>query len=89
MERCGGPEPLALRRFALEDHAHPLQDVRRDLVAAALGPEHLLQASLEIRVPRARPARNEVLLDLQAHAALELAVEVELEAAQDLLAINR
>jgi hypothetical protein len=65
-----------------------LEHLGRDLVAPALGSQDLLELALEVRVPRARPAGDEVRLDLDAEATVELPVEVELEAPQDLLAIN-
>jgi hypothetical protein len=84
-----GTSGLGLRCLALEEDAYPLHDVDRDLVAPALGPQDLLQLALEVRVSRARTTGDEMLLDLQADAAVELPVEVELEPPQDLLAINR
>jgi hypothetical protein len=75
--------------LAIEHDPNALQDLRGGLAAPALGPEHLLHLALEVRVAGAWPARDEVLLDLDADAAVELPVEVELEAPQDLGAINR
>jgi hypothetical protein len=77
-----------VRQLALDDEADALAHVRRDLVTAALGPEDLLQLAVEVRVVRARAARDQMLLDLQAEAALELTVQVELEAPEHLDAVN-
>jgi hypothetical protein len=78
-----------VRRLALEDDADALEHVRRHLVARTLRAQHGLQLALEVRVARARVARDKVLLDLDAEAAFELAVQVELEASENLFAINR
>jgi hypothetical protein len=77
-----------VRRLVLEDDADALEQVGRHL-ASALRAQHGLQLALEVRVARARVARHEVLLDLDAQAAFELAVQVELEAPENLFAVNR
>jgi hypothetical protein len=78
-----------VRRLAVEDHAEALEHVRRHLVAPTLRAQNGLQLALEVRVTRARVAGHEVLLDLDAQAAFELPVKVELEAPEDLFAVNR
>jgi hypothetical protein len=72
-----------------EQRADPIEEMSGNLVAAAPGPEEILQPALEVRVIHARPAPAQVLLDLGAQRAAELAVEVELDLLEDLLAVNR
>lgn len=78
-----------MRCFAIENDLDALEHVGGDLVTPALVPDHLLQPAVEIRVVGARAAGDEVLLDLHADTALELTVQVELEAPEYLCAINR
>jgi hypothetical protein len=73
----------------LRDHrAHPLEDLDGDVVAAALGAEHLLQAALELGVAAAGGASPQVLLDLDALHADELTVEVELDLPEHVRALS-
>jgi hypothetical protein len=66
----------------------PLQELRRDVVAAALGAQHLLQPALKLGVTAARGALPEMPLDLHALDADELPVEVELDLAEHVLAVS-
>ena len=72
-----------------EHRLDALQDLRRDVVAAALRAQELLQALLERRMVQARVAPRQMLVDLDAQGRLELAIEVELDLLQHVLAINR
>jgi hypothetical protein len=73
----------------LEEQPDPLEQLRRDLAAPALGPEDLLQLELELGVSGARVAADEVLFDLRAQRTDELTVEVELDLLQHVLALSR
>lgn len=86
---AGTDRRLGLGRLALEHHTDPFEHVLGDLVAPALGAHDRPQAALEVRMSHAGAAGDQVLLDVHADAAFELTVEVELEAPQDFLAINR
>jgi hypothetical protein len=57
-------------------------------IAPTLRAEQLLEPALELRVPRAWVTALEVTLDLHALDAHELTVEVELDLAEDVLAIS-
>jgi hypothetical protein len=70
------------------DRADPLDERLGDLAAPALVAEHVLQPLLELGVACARRTLAEVPLDLHALHAHELTVEVELDLAQDVLAIS-
>jgi hypothetical protein len=63
--------------------------VRRHVVATARRTQELLQALLERRVIEAPVAPRQVVVDLHPQGRLELAVEVELDLLQHVLAINR
>lgn len=80
---------LRVRVGGLEHRPDPLQQLGRDVVAAALGTEHLLQLPLEVGMACARVAASEVPLDLHAVEPDQLTVEVELDLSQDMLAISR
>lgn len=56
-----------------------LQQVSRDLVAPALGSDEGLQVPVEVGVIRARPAEDEMLLDLHPQIITELPIEEELD----------
>jgi hypothetical protein len=76
---------------SVHDHADrpdALDQLRRHLVTPTLRAEHLLQVSLEVGVAGTRGALPEVALDLHAIHAHELTVEVELDLAQDVLAVS-
>jgi hypothetical protein len=73
----------------LDQGADPFDQLGRNLVAPALVAEHLLQPPLELGVPAAGGAFPQVPLDLHTLEADELPVEVELDLAQRVLAINR
>jgi hypothetical protein len=68
--------------------ADPLDERVRGRVAPALRAEHLLQPALELGVARAWVTTLEVALDLHALDAHELTVEVELDLAEDVLAVS-
>jgi hypothetical protein len=68
--------------------AQALDDLGRDLVAAALGAEHLLEPALELGVPVTGGALPEVHLDLHALHADELPVEVELDLPEHVRAVS-
>ena len=68
--------------------ADPLEQLGRDVVAAALRAQHLLQAALELGVAAARGAVPEMPLDLHALHANELTIEVELDLAEHVLAVS-
>jgi len=70
------------------DGADPLDERLGDVAASAFVAEHVLQTLLELGVAGARRALAEVPLDLHALHAHELTVEVELDLAQDVLAIS-
>jgi predicted HAD superfamily phosphohydrolase len=72
-----------------EHRADPLEQLGRDVVAAALGAEHVLQLALEVGVPRARIATTEMALDLDALEPNELTVEVELDLSEHVFAVSR
>jgi hypothetical protein len=80
---------LRLRAGVRHHRAHSLDELRRDVVAPALGAEHLLQAPLEVGMAGARGAFPEVTLDLHALDAHELPVEIELDLAEHVLALSR
>jgi hypothetical protein len=71
-----------------EHRAHPLDDLRRDVVATALVAEHLLEPALELGMAMARGALPEVYLDLHALHADELSVEIELDLPEHALAVS-
>jgi hypothetical protein len=73
----------------LEQRPEPVDELGRHLVASALGPQDLLQPSLERGVPAAGVAPAQVVLDLDAHRSDELSVEVELDLFQHLFAVSR
>jgi hypothetical protein len=82
-------EPLGGRvRAPREDRAHALRDLGRDVAAAALVAEHLLEPPLELGVAVARGALPEVHLDLHALHADELSVEIELDLPKHALAVS-
>ena len=82
--RLGG-----VRVGRVEQCPEALDELGRYLVAPALGPQELLQPSLERRVPAAGVAAAQVLLDLEAHGSNELTVEVELDLLQHMFAVSR
>src|SRR6266508_4306389 len=91
-ERAVDPAATRLpggRRGLAQDGVDPLEQVRRDLVAPALGPQHGLQPALELRAVGAVPTRAEMFVDLGVRRHIELPVEIELDLRQDLAAVNR
>jgi hypothetical protein len=78
-----------VRVGGLEHRPDPLQQLGRNVVAAALGTEHLLQLPLKVGMARARVAASEVPLDLDALEPDQLTVEVELDLSQDVFAVSR
>jgi hypothetical protein len=70
------------------DRSDPLDERVRNRVASAFRAEHLLQPALELGVARAWVTALEVTLDLHALDAHELTVEVELDLAEDVLAVS-
>jgi hypothetical protein len=82
-------EPLGGRvRAPREDRAHALRDLGRDVAAAALVAEHLLEPPWKSAC-RARVAASEVSLDLDTLEPDQLTVEVEIDLSQDVLAVSR
>ena len=77
-----------MRVGRVEQCPETVHEFGRYLVAPALGPKELLQPPLERGVPAAGVAAAKVLLDLDAHGSDELTVEVELDLAQDVLAVS-
>src|SRR6266545_2150440 len=77
------------RRGLAQDGLDPLEQVRRDLVASALGSQHGLQPALELRAVGAVATRTEMLVDFDVQRHIELPVEIELDLRQDLAAVNR
>jgi hypothetical protein len=73
----------------VEHRTDPIDQIRRDVPTPALVPEHLLQLALERGVPRARVAHAQMPLDLDALEPNELAVEVQLDLAQNVFAVSR
>ena len=73
----------------IQERAETLDELGRDLVAAALGSKDLLQPPLEGGMAAARVAAAEVVLDLDAQGRHELTVEVELELPQHVFAVSR
>ena len=74
---------------ALDRGAEPLDQLRRDLVAPALGPDRVLQPLLELGVPGAGAAAAEMTLHLDAQRLDELSVEVELDLLKHVFAVSR
>jgi len=68
---------------------YALEELDGDVVAAALGPEHLLEPALELGVAAAGGALPQVTLDVDALQPHELTVEVELDLAEHVLAVSR
>jgi hypothetical protein len=66
-----------------------VHELGRYLVAPALGPQELLEPSLERCVPATGVAAAQVLLDLETHGSDELTVEVELDLLQHVFAVSR
>jgi len=73
----------------VEQSPETVDELGRYLVAPALGPQELLEPSLERGVPAAGIAPAQVLLDLEAHRSDELTVEVELDLLQHMFAVSR
>jgi len=73
----------------VEQRPKAFDELGRYLVAPALGPQELLEPSLERGVPAAGVAAAQVLLDLEAHGSDELTVEVELDLLQHMFAVSR
>jgi hypothetical protein len=73
----------------VQELAHPREELVRGIVAAALGPEHLLQLALEVGVPPTRVAPTEMPLDLDPLEPDQLPVEVELDLSKDAFAVSR
>ena len=73
----------------VDDQADPLDQLRGDLVAPALVAQQLLEPALELGVAATGGTLPQVALDLHALEAHELPVEIELDLAQRVLAINR
>jgi hypothetical protein len=73
----------------VEHRPEALDELGRYMVAPALGPQELLEPSLERGVPAAGIAAAEVLLDLEAHGSDELTVEVELDLLQHVFAVSQ
>jgi hypothetical protein len=73
----------------VEQRPEPVDELGRNLVAPALGPQELLQPPLERGVPAAGVATAQVPLDLEAHGSDELTVEVELDLLQHMIAVSR
>lgn len=86
-----GSSPLGSRRMPVrrrEHGPHPIEELGRRVVAAALGPEHLLQPALELGVIVAPGAIPQVSLDLGALDRDQLTIEVELDLTQHPLALS-
>jgi hypothetical protein len=71
-----------------EHRADAFDDLLGDIVAAALRAEHLLQSALELGVPVTRGTLPEMPLDLHALQTDELAIEVELDLTEHVLAVS-
>jgi hypothetical protein len=74
---------------SIEQRPQPVDELRRHLVASALGPQDLREPALELGVTAAGVAAAQVLLDLDAHRSNELSVEVELDLLQHVFAVSR
>lgn len=72
-----------------EQDADALEQLRRYVAATALGPDHLFQLALEIRVAGAGAAAPEVVLDLHTRGTHELTIQVELDLLQHAFALSR
>ena len=73
----------------VEQRPEAVDEFGRHLIAPALGPQEILEPSLERSMPAAGVAAAQVLLDLDAQGRDELPVEVKLDLLQHVFAVSR